>query len=78
MNGTRECKVKKVLLDKVRGMNIESKDLKAVIAFVRASVTMIVEILHSARTISNPLINIFGLIEKSVEFVNLKVSVNLW
>ncbi len=72
-----EQKVEKVFLDKTSGKNIYRKDFKAMMAFVRASDTVIVEsISRIARNTRDLLTIISSLTDKGVEFVSLKENID--
>ena len=70
-------KVEKIFIDKASGKNVDRKDFKAMMAFVRAGDTVIVESLSRiARNTRDLLTIISSLTEKSVEFVSLKENID--
>lgn len=70
-------RVEKVFVDKASGKNVDHKDFKAVMAFVREGDTMIVEsISRIARNTRDLLSIISELTEKGVEFVSLKENID--
>ena len=72
-----EQKVEKIFIDKASGKNTDRKDFKAMMAFVRASDTVIVEsISRIARNTRDLLTIISSLTEKGVEFVSLKENID--
>ena len=72
-----EQRVEKVFLDKASGKNADRKDFKAMMAFVRAGDTVIVEsISRIARNTRDLLSIIATLTEKGVEFISLKESID--
>ena len=72
-----EQKVEKIFIDKASGKNIDRKDFKAMMAFVRAGDTIVVEsISRIARNTRDLLTIISSLTEKGVEFVSLKESID--
>ena len=72
-----EQKVEKVFIDKASGKNVDRKDFKAMMAFVRADDTVIVEsISRIARNTRDLLTIISSLTEKGVEFVSLKENID--
>ena len=72
-----EQKVEKVFIDKASGKNVDRKDFKAMMAFVRAGDTVIVEsISRIARNTRDLLTIISSLTEKGVEFVSLKENID--
>ena len=72
-----EQKVEKVFIDKASGKNVDRKDFKAMMAFVRAGDTVIVEsISRIARNTRDLLTIISSLTEKGAEFVSLKESID--
>ena len=72
-----EQKVEKIFIDKASGKNIDRKDFKAMMDFVRAGDTVIVEsISRIARNTRDLLSIISSLTEKGVEFVSLKENID--
>ena len=72
-----EQKVEKIFIDKASGKNVNRKDFKAMMTFVRAGDTVIVEsISRIARNTSDLLAIISSLTEKGVEFVSLKENID--
>ncbi len=72
-----EQKVEKIFIDKASGKNVERKDFKAMMAFVRAGDTVIVEsISRIARNTRDLLTIISGLTDNGVEFVSLKENID--
>ncbi len=72
-----EQKVEKIFIDKASGKNVDRKDFKAMMAFVRAGDTVIVEsISRIARNTRDLLTIISNLTEKGVEFVSLKENID--
>ena len=72
-----EQKVEKIFIDKASGKNVDRKDFKAMMAFVRAGDTVIVEsISRIARNTRDLLTIISSLTEKGVEFVSLKENID--
>ena len=72
-----EQKVEKIFIDKASGKNVDRKDFKAMMAFVRADDTVIVEsISRIARNTRDLLTIISSLTEKGVEFVSLKENID--
>ena len=70
-------KVEKVFVDKASGKNVDRKDFKAMMAFVREGDTVIVEsISRIARNTRDLLSIISELTEKGVEFISLKESID--
>lgn len=70
-------KVEKIFVDKASGKNVNRKDFKAMMAFVREGDTVIVEsISRIARNTRDLLSIISELTEKGVEFVSLKESID--
>ena len=70
-------KVEKIFIDKASGKNVDRKDFKAMMAFVRAGDTVIVEsISRIARNTRDLLTIISSLTEKGVEFVSLKENID--
>ena len=77
MKMMEEQKVEKVFIDKASGKNVDRKDFKAMMAFVRAGDTVIVEsISRIARNTRDLLTIISSLTEKGVEFVSLKENID--
>ena len=77
MKMMEDQKVEKVFVDKASGKNIDRKDFKAMMAFVREGDTVIVEsISRIARNTRDLLSIISELTEKGVEFVSLKESID--
>ena len=77
MKMMEDQKVEKVFIDKASGKNIDRTDFKAMMAFVRAGDTVIVEsISRIARNTRDLLTIIAKLTEKGVEFVSLKESID--
>ena len=69
--------VEKVFIDKASGKNVDRKNFKAMMAFVRAGDTVIVEsISRIARNTRDLLTIISSLTEKGVEFVSLKENID--
>ena len=72
-----EQKVEKIFIDKASGKNVDRKDFKAMMAFVRTGDTLIVEsISRIARNTRDLLTIISSLTEKGVEFVSLKENID--
>ncbi len=72
-----EQKVEKIFIDKASGKNVDRKDFKAMMVFVRAGDTVIVEsISRIARNTRDLLTIISSLTEKGVEFVSLKENID--
>ena len=72
-----EQKVEKIFIDKASGKNVDRMDLKAMMAFVRAGDTVIVEsISRIARNTRDLLTIISNLTAKGVEFVSLKENID--
>ena len=72
-----EQKVEKIFIDKASGKNVDRKDFKAMMAFVREGDIVIVEsISRIARNTRDLLTIISELTEKGVEFVSLKESID--
>ena len=72
-----EQKAEKIFTDKASGRNTERENFKAMMAFVRAGDTVIVEsISRIARNTRDLLSIISELTEKSVEFVSLKENID--
>ena len=72
-----EQKAEKIFIDKASGKNVDRKDFKAMMAFVRDGDTVIVEsISRIARNTRDLLTIISSLTEKGVEFVSLKESID--
>ena len=72
-----EQNVEKVFVDKASGKNVDRPDFKAMMTFVRAGDTVIVEsISRIARNTKDLLTIISDLTEKGVEFVSLKESID--
>ena len=72
-----EQKVEKLFIDKASGKNVDRKDFKAMMSFVRAGDTVIVEsISRIARNTRDLLTIISSLTEKGVEFVSLKENID--
>ena len=72
-----EQKVEKIFIDMASGKNVDRKDFKAMMAFVRAGDTVIVEsISRIARNTRDLLSIISSLTEKGVEFVSLKENID--
>ena len=72
-----EQKAEKVFIDKASGKNVDRKDFKAMMAFIRAGDTVIVEsISRIARNTRDLLSIISSLTEKGVEFVSLKENID--
>ena len=70
-------KVEKIFIDKASGKNTDRKDFKAMMTFVRAGDTVIVEsISRIARNTRDLLTIISSLTEKGVEFVSLKENID--
>ena len=77
MKMMEEQKVEKIFIDKASGKNVDRKDFKAMMAFVRAGDTVIVEsISRIARNTRDLLTIISSLTEKGVEFVSLKENID--
>ena len=76
MKMMEDQKVEKVFVDKASGKNVDRKDFKAMMAFVREGDTVIVEsISRIARNTRDLLSIISELTEKGVEFVSLKENI---
>lgn len=72
-----EQRVEKIFMDKASGKNVDRKDFKAMMVFVRAGDTVIVEsISRIARNTRDLLTIISGLTEKGVEFISLKENID--
>lgn len=72
-----EQKVERVFVDKASGKNIDRKDFKAMMAFVRDGDTAIVESISRIVRNTRDLLNIISnLTEKGVEFVSLKENID--
>ena len=72
-----EQKIEKIFIDKASGKNVDRKDFKAMMVFVRAGDTVIVEsISRIARNTRDLLSIISSLTEKGVEFVSLKENID--
>ena len=70
-------KAEKIFIDKASGKNVDRKDFKSMMAFVRAGDTVIVEsISRIARNTRDLLTIISSLTEKGVEFVSLKENLD--
>ena len=77
MKMMEEQKVEKIFIDKASGKNVDRKDFKAMMAFVRAGDAVIVEsISRIARNTRDLLTIISSLTEKGVEFVSLKENID--
>jgi DNA invertase Pin-like site-specific DNA recombinase len=77
MKMMEDQKVEKIFVDKASGKNVDRKDFKAMMAFVREGDTIIVEsISRIARNTRDLLSIISELTEKGVEFVSLKESID--
>lgn len=77
MKMMEDQKVEKVFVDKASGKNIDRKDFKAMMAFVREGDTVIVEsISRIARNTRDLLSIISELTERGVEFISLKESID--
>lgn len=77
MKMMEDQKVEKVFVDKASGKNIDRKDFKAMMAFVREGDTVIVEsISRIARNTRDLLSIISELTDKGVEFVSLKENID--
>lgn len=77
MKMMEDQKVEKVFVDKASGKNIDRKDFKAMMTFVRNGDTVIVEsISRIARNARDLLSIISELTDKGVEFVSLKESID--
>jgi DNA invertase Pin-like site-specific DNA recombinase len=77
MKMMEDQKVEKVFVDKASGKNIDRKDFKTMMAFVREGDTVIVEsISRIARNTRDLLSIISELTEEGVEFVSLKESID--
>ena len=77
MKMMEEQKVEKIFIDKASGKNVDRKDFKAMMAFVRAGDTVIVEsIFRIARNTRDLLTIISSLTEKGVELVSLKENID--
>ena len=77
MKMMEDQKVEKVFVDKASGKNIDRKDFKSMMAFVREGDTVIVEsISRIARNTRDLLSIISELTEKGVEFISLKESID--
>ena len=69
--------VERIFIDKARGKNVDRKDFKAMMAFVRAGDVVVVEsISRIARNTRDLLSIISSLNEKDVEFVSLKENLD--
>ena len=66
-----EQKVEKIFIDKASGKNVDRKDFKAMMAFVRAGDTVIVESISRIARNTRDLLT-----EKGVEFVSLKENID--
>ena len=72
-----EHKVEKIFIDKASGKNTERESFKAMMTFIRAGDTVIVEsISRIARNTRDLLTIVATLTEKGVEFVSLKESID--
>ena len=72
-----EQKVERIFIDKASGKNVDWKDFKAMMTFVRAGYIVIVEsISRIARNTRDLLDIISGLTDKDVEFVSLKGNID--
>lgn len=77
MKMMEDQKVEKVFVDKASGKNVDRKDFKAMMAFVREGDTVIVEsISRIARNTRDLLSIISELTDKGVEFVSLKENID--
>jgi len=77
MKMMEEQKVEKVFLDKASGKNTERKEFKAMMSFIRAGDTVIVEsISRIARNTRDLLSIVSEFVEKGVEFISLKENID--
>lgn len=77
MKMMEDQKVEKVFVDKASSKNVDRKDFKAMMAFVREGDTVIVESISRIIRNTRDLLSIIAeLTDKGVEFVSLKESID--